>query len=36
VGGHLVHAVFHCGKALRRRVSTGVHLVSNCSTSIFS
>jgi hypothetical protein len=28
VGGHLVDAVFHRGKALRRRVSTGVHLVS--------
>jgi hypothetical protein len=28
VGSHLVHAVFHRGKALRRRVSTSVHLVS--------
>jgi hypothetical protein len=28
VGSHLVHAVFHRGKALRRHVSTGVHLVS--------
>jgi hypothetical protein len=28
VGSHLVHAVFHRGKALRRRVSTGIHLVS--------
>jgi hypothetical protein len=26
--GHLVHAVFYRGKALCRRVSTGVHLVS--------
>jgi hypothetical protein len=28
VGGHLVDAVFHRGKALRGRVSAGVHLVS--------
>jgi hypothetical protein len=28
VSGHLVHAVFHRGKALRRHVSTSVHLVS--------
>jgi hypothetical protein len=28
VGGHLVQAGFHRGKALRRRVSAGVHLVS--------
>jgi hypothetical protein len=28
VSSHLVHEVFHRGKALRRRVSTGVHLVS--------
>jgi hypothetical protein len=27
MSSHLVHAVFHRGKALRRRVSTGVHLV---------
>jgi hypothetical protein len=25
--GHLIHAVLHRGKALRRRVSAGVHLV---------
>jgi hypothetical protein len=28
VSSHLVDTVFHRGKALRRRVSTGVHLVS--------
>jgi hypothetical protein len=28
VSSHLVYAVFYRGKALRRRVSTGVHLVS--------
>jgi hypothetical protein len=28
VGGHFVHAVFHCGKVLRRRISAGIHLVS--------
>jgi hypothetical protein len=28
VSSHLVHEVFHRGKVLRRRVSTGVHLVS--------
>jgi hypothetical protein len=28
MGSHLVQAVFHRGKALRRRVSTGIHLVS--------
>jgi hypothetical protein len=28
VGSHLVHAVFYRGKALRRCVSTSVHLVS--------
>jgi hypothetical protein len=28
VSSHLVHAVFHRGKAIHRRVSTGVHLVS--------
>jgi hypothetical protein len=28
VGSHIVHAVLHRSKALRRRVSTGVHLVS--------
>jgi hypothetical protein len=28
VSSHLVHVVFHRGKALRRRVSTSVHLVS--------
>jgi hypothetical protein len=27
VGGHFIHAVFHRGEALRRRVSAGVHLV---------
>jgi hypothetical protein len=27
MGGHFVHAVLHRGKALRRRVSAGVHLV---------
>jgi hypothetical protein len=36
VDSHLVHAIFYRGKALRRRVSRGVHLVSNCFTSIFS
>jgi hypothetical protein len=28
VDGHLVHAVFHRGEALRRRVAGSVHLVS--------
>jgi hypothetical protein len=28
VNGHLVHAVFHRGDALRRRVARSVHLVS--------
>jgi hypothetical protein len=28
VDGHLVHAVFHRGEALRRHVAGSVHLVS--------
>jgi hypothetical protein len=28
VDGHLVHAVFHCGETLHRRVAGSVHLVS--------
>jgi hypothetical protein len=28
VGSHLIHAVFHRGKAFHQRVSTGVRLVS--------
>jgi hypothetical protein len=28
VDGHLVHAVFHRGEALHRRVTESVHLVS--------
>jgi hypothetical protein len=36
VGSHLVHAVFHRGKVLRRRVSLAFTLSANCSTSIFS
>jgi hypothetical protein len=27
MGGHFIYAVLHRGKALRRRVSAGVHLV---------
>jgi hypothetical protein len=27
MGGHFVHAVLHRSKALRRRISAGVHLV---------
>jgi hypothetical protein len=36
VDSHLVHAVFHCDEALRRRGAGGVHLVSQLLTSIFS
>jgi hypothetical protein len=28
MGGHLINSVLHRGKALRRRVTAGVHLVS--------
>jgi hypothetical protein len=28
VGSHLIHTVLHRGKAFRRRVSAGVHLIS--------
>jgi hypothetical protein len=34
--GHLVHAVFHRGEALRWRVAGSVTLSANCFTSIFS
>jgi hypothetical protein len=36
MGGHLIHAVLHHGKALHQRVSAGVHLVGQLLHQHFS